>query len=75
MMKVFQKVCDKCCKRGEYTHTTGMKAKDMRDIPKMFPEFNGQKMILDDYIEGQRHKNGGILREHLWCYGGRCWGC
>ena len=35
--------------------TTGMKAKDMRDILKTFPDFIGQKTILEDYNERQGH--------------------
>ena len=35
--------------------TTGMKAKDMRELLKTFPDFNGQKTILEDYIEQRGH--------------------
>ena len=35
--------------------TTKMKAKDMRDLLKIFPDFNGQKTILEDYIERRGH--------------------
>ena len=35
--------------------TTGMIAKDMRDLLKTFPDFNGQKTILDAYIERRGH--------------------
>ena len=35
--------------------TTGMRAKDMRDLLKTFPDFNGQKTTLEDYIEQRGH--------------------
>ena len=35
--------------------TTKMKAKDMRDLLKTFPDFNRQKNILEDYIERRGH--------------------
>ena len=35
--------------------TTKMKAKDMRNFLKTFPDFNRQKNILEDYIERRRH--------------------
>ena len=35
--------------------TTGMKCKDMRDLLKTFPDFKGQKTILENYIEGRGH--------------------
>ena len=35
--------------------TTGMKANDMHDILKLFPDFTGQETILEEYIEGQGH--------------------
>ena len=35
--------------------TTGMRAKDMRDLLKTFPDLNGQKTILEDYTEQRGH--------------------
>ena len=36
--------------------TTGMTAKDMRNVLKIFPDFKGQKTILEDYIERRGHR-------------------
>ena len=35
--------------------TTNMRLKDMRDLLKTFPDFSGQKTILEDYIERRGH--------------------
>ena len=35
--------------------TVGMKAKEMRDMLKTFPDFKNQKTILEDYIEQRGH--------------------
>ena len=35
--------------------TTNMRLKDMRDLLKTFPDFSGQKTILEDYIKRRGH--------------------
>ena len=35
--------------------TSGMRVKEMRTLLKIFPDFNGQKTILEDYIEQRGH--------------------
>ena len=55
--------------------TTKMKAKDMRDLLKTFPDFNRQKTILEDYIERRGHICFYYLKFHcelspierVWC--------
>ena len=58
-----QKLVDECgIQRGmravleeRGVDTTGMRAKDMRQTLKTFPDFNSQKTILEEYIENRGH--------------------